>query len=118
MLQHSRVSASPDVRASPGTDVVPHIVLRPAARFDRVAYASAALILKKPINYADTLGVTGNSCSRYTLFWEDERGQDLVEYSLLLALITLVAIGFISSVGGSAKTVFSKINSGLTSAAS
>ncbi|MBV9304257.1 MAG: Flp family type IVb pilin [Acidobacteriaceae bacterium] len=51
-------------------------------------------------------------------FWQEEEGQDLVEYSLLLAFIALAAIALLSSAGGSIKTIWTSINSNLTSAAS
>ncbi len=50
--------------------------------------------------------------------WQDDGAQDLVEYSLLLAFIALAAIALLSSAGGSVKTIWTHINSSLTSAAS
>jgi Flp pilus assembly pilin Flp len=37
---------------------------------------------------------------------DDESGQDLLEYSLLVALIALVAFGAVTSVGTTINTVF------------
>jgi Flp pilus assembly pilin Flp len=37
---------------------------------------------------------------------DDESGQDLLEYALLVALIALVAFGAVSSVGTTINTVF------------
>ena len=51
-------------------------------------------------------------------FLEEEGGQDLVEYSLLLAFIALAAIALLSSAGGSIKTIWTSINANLTNAAS
>jgi Flp pilus assembly pilin Flp len=51
-------------------------------------------------------------------FWQDEEGQDLVEYSLLLAFIALAAIGVLSTVKTNISTIWSSINSSLTTAAS
>jgi len=42
---------------------------------------------------------------------EREEGQALVEYALLLALIAIVSIGILTTLGGSVSKVFSKINS-------
>jgi Flp pilus assembly pilin Flp len=50
--------------------------------------------------------------------WQEEEGQDLVEYSLLLAFIALAAIALLSAAGGSVKTIWTTVNSNLTSAAS
>ncbi len=51
-------------------------------------------------------------------FWQEEDGQDLVEYSLLLAFIALAAIALLSAAGGSVKNIWTTVNSQLTSAAS
>ncbi len=50
--------------------------------------------------------------------WQDDGAQDLVEYSLLLAFIALAAIALLSAAGSSVKTIWTHINSSLTSAAS
>ncbi|MGC2659585.1 MAG: Flp family type IVb pilin [Bryobacteraceae bacterium] len=50
-------------------------------------------------------------------FWQDEEGQDLVEYSLLLAFIALAAVGVLTTVKTSISTIWSSINSSLTAAA-
>lgn len=50
-------------------------------------------------------------------FWQEEEGQDLVEYSLLLAFIALAAIALLSAAGGSVKTIWTSINTNLSSAA-
>ncbi len=46
------------------------------------------------------------------------RGQTLVEYALILALIAVVAISVLIRLGNSLKTVFSTINSQLVEAKS
>lgn len=38
--------------------------------------------------------------------WRDDRGQDLIEYGLLVSLVALVAVGAVSSVGQTIKDVF------------
>ena len=48
----------------------------------------------------------------------DESGQDLVEYSLLLAFLALATMALLSSAGSSVKSLWTKLNSSLTSAAS
>lgn len=37
-------------------------------------------------------------------------GQGLVEYALILVLISIVAIGIMATVGGKVKDVFTKVN--------
>jgi len=43
----------------------------------------------------------------------NERGQGLIEYAVLLALILLVAIALIKGVGGKVNNTFSNVNSNL-----
>ena len=38
--------------------------------------------------------------------WQDEEGQDLVEYALLLVLIALAAAATVQTLGTAIKTVF------------
>jgi pilus assembly protein Flp/PilA len=54
--------------------------------------------------------------SALKMFWQEEDGQDLVEYSLLLAFIALAAVATLSGVGSSIKTMFTGISSSLTAA--
>ncbi len=49
-------------------------------------------------------------------FIKDEQGQDIVEYSLLLVLIGAAALFMLTAMGQSITSIFSKINSRLTSA--
>lgn len=46
--------------------------------------------------------------------WQDEQGQDLVEYALLLVLIALAAAATIQTLGKSINNVFSNANAALT----
>lgn len=54
--------------------------------------------------------------SRFKNFIQDEQGQDIVEYSLLLVLIGAAALFVLSSMGVSITQIFSKINTKLDSA--
>ena len=45
---------------------------------------------------------------------QDERGQDLIEYALVVALIALAATVSMQAVGTSVSTAFSKVSSRLT----
>jgi Flp pilus assembly pilin Flp len=49
-------------------------------------------------------------------FWQEEDGQDLVEYSLLLAFIALAAVALLSSVKTQIQTLWGDISNALTSA--
>ena len=50
-------------------------------------------------------------------FANQEEGQDLLEYALLVALIALVAIIAVGLAGGAVNTIFSNIATALTNAA-
>lgn len=47
---------------------------------------------------------------------DDESGQDLLEYALLVALVVLVAVGAVSAVGTTINTVFWSYIAGVMSA--
>ena len=48
------------------------------------------------------------------LFYRDTRGQDLIEYALMLAMIAVVAGAIMPSVGQAIGHVFKRINNGIT----
>ncbi len=47
-----------------------------------------------------------------------KKGQTLVEYALILAFISVVAIGVLIALGGSVRNIYTKIGSVMTSAQS
>ncbi len=51
-------------------------------------------------------------------FWQEEDGQDLVEYSLLLAFIALAAVALLSGVGGNVSKIWTSISTQVSTAAS
>ncbi|HXM45454.1 MAG TPA: Flp family type IVb pilin [Bryobacteraceae bacterium] len=54
-------------------------------------------------------------CAR---LWCDEQGQDLIEYTLMLAFVALASAALFSSAGSSINQIWSKTNSQLSTAAS
>jgi Flp pilus assembly pilin Flp len=46
---------------------------------------------------------------------DDESGQAMVEYALILALVSVASVGILLTLGGHVASIFSKIDSGLTS---
>lgn len=44
---------------------------------------------------------------------DGEDGQAMVEYALILALVSVAAVGILSTLGTSVSSIFSKINSDL-----
>ena len=49
-------------------------------------------------------------------FWLEEEGQDLIEYSLLMAFIALASAAIFSSTGSSVTNIWSKVSGQLKSA--
>lgn len=52
----------------------------------------------------------------FNTFLQDEQGQDLVEYALLLAFIALAAVATLGGIKTTVSDMFVKVNSSLTSA--
>ena len=49
-------------------------------------------------------------------FWSDESGQDLIEYTLLMAFVALASAALFIGAGGSIKGIWSVTNSQLAAA--
>lgn len=49
-------------------------------------------------------------------FWKDTRGQDLIEYALMVGFVAVTATAIMPSVATSISTIFSKIESTLVGA--
>lgn len=49
----------------------------------------------------------------WNALWNDESGQDLAEYALLIALIAIVVIAAVTLLGGNIQTVFTNIANAL-----
>lgn len=45
--------------------------------------------------------------------WEDEAGQDIAEYAVMLAVILAIVVGTIRLIGASANNVFSSVASSI-----
>jgi len=50
-------------------------------------------------------------------FWRDEQGQDLIEYTLLMAFVALASAALFLSAGDSVKSIWTKTQAQLTDAA-
>ncbi len=46
-------------------------------------------------------------------FWNDEQGQDIAEYAVMLAVILVIVIGTVRLIGTNANTVFSQAASSI-----
>jgi len=45
--------------------------------------------------------------------WADEKGQDIAEYAVMLAVILVIVIGTLRLIGGNANNVFSQVASSI-----
>jgi Flp pilus assembly pilin Flp len=50
-------------------------------------------------------------------FWNDEQGQDLIEYTLLLAFVALASAALFIGAGGNISKIWNTANTQLTNAA-
>jgi Flp pilus assembly pilin Flp len=50
-------------------------------------------------------------------FWKDENGQDLIEYTLLMAFVALASAALFTTTGASVSKIWSASNSTLSAAA-
>lgn len=45
--------------------------------------------------------------------WNDDRGQDIAEYAVMLAVILVIVVGTIRLIGSNANNVFSSVGSSI-----
>jgi len=45
--------------------------------------------------------------------WKDDRGQDIAEYAVMLAVILVIVVGTIRLIGTNANNVFSQVGSAI-----
>lgn len=50
---------------------------------------------------------------RLQQFWNDESGQDIAEYAVMLAVILVIVVGTIRLIGSNANNVFSQVGSAI-----
>lgn len=55
--------------------------------------------------------------SLLTSLWNGDQGQDLIEYTLLLAFVTLASAALLIGAGGSVSSIWTTTNSQLAAAA-
>ncbi len=48
-----------------------------------------------------------------TRFWNNDEGQDIAEYALMLAVILVIVIGAVQLIGTRANTIFSRVANAL-----
>lgn len=50
---------------------------------------------------------------RLQQLWNDDRGQDIAEYAVMLAVILVIVVGTIRLIGSNSSTVFSQVGSAI-----
>jgi len=56
---------------------------------------------------------TNSSFAGTKRLWTDEEGQDIAEYSVMLAVILVIVVGTVRLIGSNANNVFSQVGSSL-----
>jgi Flp pilus assembly pilin Flp len=56
---------------------------------------------------------TNKSFAWVKQLWRDEEGQDIAEYSVMLAVILVIVVGTVRLIGSNANNVFSQVGSSL-----
>jgi Flp pilus assembly pilin Flp len=56
---------------------------------------------------------TNSSFAWTKRLWTDEEGQDIAEYSVMLAVILVIVVGTVRLIGSNANNVFSQVGSSL-----
>ena len=55
----------------------------------------------------------GNVAKFLNTLWQDEQGQDIAEYAVMLAVILVIVVGTIRLIGSNANNVFSSVGSAI-----
>ena len=61
-------------------------------------------------------GVTQRMCTSFLNFLKDDRGQDLIEYTLLLAFVSIASVVIFADAGTSVNTVWKDAKNQLSNA--
>ncbi|HZQ95874.1 MAG TPA: hypothetical protein VFA67_12750 [Candidatus Sulfotelmatobacter sp.] len=49
----------------------------------------------------------------FSNLWRDEQGQDIAEYSVMLAVVLVIVVGTVRLIGSNASNVFSQVGSSI-----
>ena len=47
------------------------------------------------------------------LFWNDQQGQDIAEYAVMLAVVLVIVIGTVRLIGANSANIFSQVGSSI-----
>ena len=56
---------------------------------------------------------TNKSFAWIKQLWSDEEGQDIAEYSVMLAVVLVIVVGTVRLIGSNANNVFSQVGSAI-----
>jgi len=56
---------------------------------------------------------TNRSFAWLKQLWSEEKGQDIAEYSVMLAVILVIVVGTVRLIGSNANNVFSQVGSAI-----
>jgi Flp pilus assembly pilin Flp len=59
------------------------------------------------------VGIGNRSFAWLKQLWSDEKGQDIAEYSIMLAVILVIVVGTVRLIGSNANHVFSEVSSAI-----
>lgn len=59
------------------------------------------------------LNIGAPVATRLQQLWNDEQGQDIAEYAVMLAVILVIVVGTIRLIGSNANQVFSQVGSAI-----
>ena len=76
-----------------------------------VGYRWGVVTPSTQVEVAATNSMGETTMSALRRFWNDEQGQDIAEYAVMLAVILVIVIGTVRLIGTNANTVFSQVAS-------
>lgn len=72
-----------------------------------------AYVLNEVLKFKETEPVARILQNVWQNLWKDERGQDIAEYAVMLAVILVIVVGTIRLIGSNANNVFSNVGSSI-----
>jgi Flp pilus assembly pilin Flp len=55
----------------------------------------------------------GNISNYWDLLWKNQEGQDVAEYSIMLAVVLVIVVGTVRLIGSNAGNIFSQVGSAI-----
>ena len=95
-----------------------YVNLKPVLKADRNEIRDGGGTATEPVIVTDAKIADGGETTVVFLceFWKDERGQDLIEYTLLMAFVALASAALFMGAGGKVKAIWTVANTQLANA--